>query len=308
SYKVLPHAFTVADEGMSMLGAAIEGDYRGAMGTAVSVAVEPSATAAAASVFGAIGTGVGATVGSFIPVVGTAGGAMVGGAIGTVAGGYISSFAYDKYVKDHVGKGVEAGLAGLFDDTRLHEAMMARDAFLRDQGADDLKAAWSQLRMVSKDFNPAGVELVGPGSTPYIVPPKPALPDPQQQAALTTGNVLAGVRKFSIGPQMWDINGDVATHRMEYPGVTHTVLTARGIISVNRIEGTMTWVHRNDDGRCGYVVRETAPFTLVFGPEAVAGEIKPGPVEVLSTKGPCKSGWDKMTRGSSFTAPWHKVE
>ncbi|MDP1582722.1 MAG: hypothetical protein Q8M18_04755, partial [Bradyrhizobium sp.] len=45
SYKVLPHAFTVADEGMSMLGAAIEGDYRGAMGTAVSVAVEPSATA-----------------------------------------------------------------------------------------------------------------------------------------------------------------------------------------------------------------------------------------------------------------------
>ena len=184
SYKVLPHAFTVADEGMSILGAAIEGDYRGAMGIAVSVAVEPSATAAAASVFGAIGTGAGMVVGSFIPVVGTAGGAMVGGAIGTVAGGYISSFAYDKYVKDHVGKGVEAGLAGLFDDTKLHEAMMARDAFLREQGADDLKAAWSQLRMVSKDFNPAGVELVGPGSTPYIVPPKPPLPDTQQEAAL----------------------------------------------------------------------------------------------------------------------------
>ncbi len=187
SYKVLPHAFTVADEGMSMLGAAIEGDYRGAMGTAVSVAVEPSATAAGASVIGAIGTGIGATVGSFIPVVGTAGGAMVGGAIGTVAGGYICPVAYDIYIKEWVGKGVEAGLAGLFDDTKLHEALMARDQFLREQGADDLKAAWSQLRMVSKDFNPAGVELVGPGSTPYIVPPKPPLPDAQQQAALPPG-------------------------------------------------------------------------------------------------------------------------
>ncbi len=214
SYKVLPHAFTVADEGMSMLGAAIEGDYRGVMGTAVSVAVEPSATAAGASVIGAIGTGIGATVGSFIPVVGTAGGAMVGGAIGTVAGGYICSVAYDIYIKEWVGKGVEAGLAGLFDDTKLHEALMARDQFLREQGADDLKAAWSQLRMVSKDFNPAGVELVGPGSTPYIVPPKPPLPDPQQQAALppaSVGDLLAGVKKIAFdGPTTCTIdNGQV---------------------------------------------------------------------------------------------------
>ncbi|MHB1109880.1 MAG: hypothetical protein ACYCZU_06145, partial [Devosia sp.] len=65
-------------------------------------------------------------VGSFIPVVGTALGGMVGGAIGTVAGGFITSFAYDKYVKELVGKGVETGLAAVFDTDPLGQAMLAR--------------------------------------------------------------------------------------------------------------------------------------------------------------------------------------
>ncbi|MDP1582721.1 MAG: hypothetical protein Q8M18_04750, partial [Bradyrhizobium sp.] len=203
SYKVLPHAFTVADEGMSMLGAAIEGDYRGAMGTAVSVAVEPSATAAAASVFGAIGTGIGATVGSFIPVVGTAGGAMVGGAIGTVAGGYICAVAYDIYVKEWVGKGVEGGIAGMIDVAPQQQAMRTRHEFLYAQAADDLKPHWDRLRAAG--FGSGGVELIGPESTPYISIPKPPLPDPQQQAALPGGP--------SIGPgDIQILAGDTVTN------------------------------------------------------------------------------------------------
>jgi hypothetical protein len=143
-------------------------------------------------------------IGSFIPVVGTAVGGMVGGAVGTVAGGYLSAIAYDKYVKDLVGGGVEAGIAAIFDTSNLTQAMMARDAFLREQGANDLKKAWDSLRLVSRDFNPAGIELVGPGATPYIVAPKPpptpsdAAPAPEQQAALPPGTATALPASFQI--------------------------------------------------------------------------------------------------------------
>lgn len=193
-YTVAPNAFLLSDFATSVFAPAMEGDYRGAMGGAANIAVAPTATGAGATLFGAIGTGIGATVGSFIPVVGTALGSMVGGAIGTVAGGYVSAAAYDIYVKDLVQKGVEGGIAAVFDVAPLQQAMMARDAFLREQGADDLKRAWADLNMVSKDFNPEGVELVWPGSTPYIVqtPPGGTTPLPPEPGAV--GDLLAGIK------------------------------------------------------------------------------------------------------------------
>ncbi|MDP2409216.1 MAG: hypothetical protein Q8M26_02905 [Pseudolabrys sp.] len=194
SYKVLPHAFMASDIVTSIIAPAIEGDYRGAMGSAVNIGAAPTLTGAGASVFGAIGTGIGATVGSFIPVVGTAGGAMVGGAIGTVAGGYICAAAYDIYVKEWVGKGVEGGIAGMFDVAPQQQAMRTRHEFLYAQAADDLKPHWDRLRAAG--FGSGGVELIGPESTPYISIPKPPLPDPQQQAALPP-----------VGPS--SVNGDI---------------------------------------------------------------------------------------------------
>lgn len=310
SYKVLPHAFTVADEGMAMIGAAWEGDYRGAIGTAVSVAVEPTAVGGGASLFGAIGSGAGAVAGSFIPVVGTAVGSLVGGAVGTVAGGYISSCAYDKFVKGLVVSGV-GGIAGVFDETPLHRAMMARDEFLRDQAADDLKAEWQKLRMVSASFNPESAELVGPGATPYIVapkppPPSPAAPAPEKQAALTTGNVLAGVRKFSIGPLVWHVEAGIATHRVERPGVAHQVETSRGVVSVNKVEGMMTRDWRVPGVRgCMSVIRETQEFTFVFSAETMTGEFKTGNAQILSDT--CNRGW-RNPEAFRFSSPWSKVE
>ncbi|MDP1730108.1 MAG: hypothetical protein Q8L54_02810, partial [Devosia sp.] len=196
-YRLAPHALLVSDIATSLVAPALEGDMRGAVGNAVNMAVSPAVTGAGVSLFGAIGSGAGAAVGSFIPVVGTAAGAMVGGAIGTVAGGFIASFAYDKYVKELVGKGVEAGIAGVFDTDPLRQAMLARDAFLRGQAQGELRQAWEGLRMVSQDFDPGqSVELVGPGTTPYIVVPRePETTLPEPGAA---GDLLAGVKTFVL--------------------------------------------------------------------------------------------------------------
>ena len=302
SYAVLPTAFTIADEGAEGAGALAGGDMPTAIGAAVSVVAEAKVVTGGAALFGAWG----AAAGSFLPVVGTAIGGMIGGAVGLAAGGFTCSYAYDKFVKGLVVNGV-AGLAGVFDETPLHKAMMARDEFLRDQAAGDLKAEWEKLRMVSADFNPEGAELIGPGTTPYIVTPKAPLPPspatapaPDQQAVLTTGNVLAGVRKFTIGKLEWEINGGVATHRHVYPGGATSVVTARGTVSPNRIEGTMVWNFPGDPCH----IRQAEHFVYVFDAENVVGRNDPGPVEVRAG---CK-GWDKMTRGMNFTAPWRKIE
>ncbi|MBV9347746.1 MAG: hypothetical protein JO245_07195 [Pseudolabrys sp.] len=302
SYAVLPSAFLIADEGMEFAGAAAGGDMPTAVGTAVSVAAEMKAVAGTAALFGAWG----AAAGSFLPVVGTTIGGVIGGAVGVAAGGFTASYAYDKYLKKMVVNGV-AGMAGVFDETPLHKAMMARDELLREQAAGDLRAEWEKLRMVSADFNPEGAELIGPGTTPYIVVPKApspptsaSTPAPEQQSALTTGNVLAGVRKFSIGTLEWEINGDVATHRHVYPGGATSVVTARGTVSPNRIEGTMVWNFPGDPCH----IRQSEHFVYVFDAENVVGHNDPGPVEVRAG---CK-GWDKMTRGMNFTAPWKKLQ
>ncbi|MBS0535255.1 MAG: hypothetical protein JSR72_14450 [Proteobacteria bacterium] len=191
SYAVLPTAFTIADEGAEAAGAIAGGDMPTAVGTAVSVVAEAKLVTGGATLFGMWG----AAAGSFLPVVGTTIGGMIGGAVGLAAGGFTCSYAYDKYVKGLVVNGV-AGLAGVFDETPLHKAMMARDEFLREQASGDLKPEWEKLRMVSASFNPEGAELVGPGSTPYIVTPKPPAPDAQQQAALPDN--LANLKSFVL--------------------------------------------------------------------------------------------------------------
>jgi hypothetical protein len=132
-------------------------------------------------------------------------------------------------------------------------------------------------------------------------------PAPQPPAAHTTGNVLAGVRKFELG-DIWEINGGIATNRKETrgPGADSVVETSRGTVSVNRIEGTMTRLYTVSGARCGSIVREVIPFSFVFSAETVAGELRAGSVEIQSDTN--KRGWAKTTKPRSFKGPWRKIE
>jgi hypothetical protein len=287
----------------AVLGAASALDVRGTVSGAAAIAVGGNVTAGGAALIGEIGAATGGVIGSFLPVIGNIAGTMVGGAIGTAAGGFIAAYGYDKYVKDYVIKRV-TGLVSVFDTAPLDQAMQARRAFLLQTMSPEQQA---QLL----GFNSEEVQLIDFAALPYVTVPKhpqpnASPPSPQDQAALTTGNVLAGVRKFSIGDQVWEISGGVAKNGGIYPGPpTHTVYTARGTVSVNRIDGTMTFLHRGE-GKCGTVTRETSFFVFTFGPDTVTGELRPGPVEVLSN--PCGSGFAKTTQGQNFSAPWKVVE
>lgn len=132
-------------------------------------------------------------------------------------------------------------------------------------------------------------------------------PAPQPPAAHTTGNVLAGVRKFELG-DIWEINGGIATNRKgtRGPGADSVVETSRGTVSVNRIEGTMTRLYTVSGARCGSIVREVIPFSFVFSAETVAGELRAGSVEIQSDTN--KRGWAKTTEPRSFKGPWRKIE
>ncbi len=281
------------------LGAASAGDVRGALSVAAAIAVGGEVTAGGAALFGEIGAVTGGAVGSFFPVIGNIAGSIVGGAVGTAAGGFIAAFGYDKYVKDYVAKGV-TGIVSVFDKAPLAEAMEAKRAFLWATMAPEERA---QLQT----FKPEEVTLLDFGTLPYVpvlkqpAPTVPVTPPSQDQTALTTGNVLAGVRRFSIAKMMeWEINGEVATYRKVYPGAATSVVTAHGTVSPNRIEGTMVWTFPGDPCH----IRSSEHFVYVFDGENVSARNDPGPVEVRAS---CK-GWDKMTRGSSFTAPWKVLE
>jgi hypothetical protein len=311
SYKVLPHAFTLADEGMAMIGQLAELDLRGATGTAVSVAVEP----ATVGTFTAIGTGAGAMLGSFVPVVGNALGGVVGGAVGTVVGGYISAYAYDKYVKELVARAVEGGVAAVFDTSPLQQAMQARQAFLHRNAPPEVKAEWDRMNAVSRSFGGGEGQVLDWERLPYVIERKPAepppsatSPTPEQQAALTTGNVLAGVRKFKIGDEVWEIRDGFAAYRVERnQGDVRQVETAHGSVSINLIKGTITRHYEVSGIRgCQSIFRETIPFVFAFSAENVSGELKAGPVEVLSDS--CGRGWAKATEPRKFTYPWQRIE
>ena len=294
----LSKTIAVADAA-STLGAASAGDVRGTVSGAAAIAVGGKVTAGGAALFGEIGAVTGGAVGSFFPVIGNIAGSIVGGAVGTAAGGFIAAFGYDKYLKDYVTRGT-AGIMSVFDKALLNEAMEAKRAFLWATMAPEERA---QLQA----FKPEEVALLDFGTLPYVpvlkqpAPQAPAMPLPQDQAALTTGNVLAGVRKFSIAKMVeWEIDGGVATHRHVYPGGATSVVTARGTVSPNRIEGTMVWTFPGDPCH----IRTSEHFVYVFDAENVSARNDPGPVEVRAS---CK-GWDKITRGSSFTAPWKVLE
>ncbi len=298
----LSKAVAIADWSAT-LGTLSAGDMRGGVSGAVAIAVGGKITAGGAAFFGEAGAVVGGAVGTFFPVIGNIAGTMVGGAVGTTAGGFICAFGYDKYVKDYVAKGVLAGIAAVIDPLPMAEMRAKMDALMLQAMSPQERA----MLEASSTFGGGEVQLLDFGTLPYVpVPKQPApsaaTPSPQDQAALTTGNVLAGVRKFSIGKMEWEINGGVATYRQVYPGVTTSVVTARGAVSPNRIEGTMVWTFPGDPN-CD--VRESEHFVYLFDAENVSGKNQPGPVEL---RGPCKGTWDKMTRGSSFTAPWRKAE
>lgn len=307
-YKIVPHALLFSDVATTVIAPTLEGDYRGAVAAAVNIGASPTVTGAGASFFGAIGTGFGSTVGSFVPVVGTAVGGMVGGAVGAVAGGYISAAGYDLYVRELVQDGVEVGIASVFDISPLQQAMQARHDFLRERAADDLKQEWEKLHVVSRDFAPEQIELVGPGSTPYVVSAKPPVEadDSGEEPVSEASDFLLGVRKFAIGPLVWEIEGGYATTRAEYPGVTHSSHTAKGQVIGNRIVGTMHWLLTSKKEPCSFVVRETSPFVLEFSADTVKGELQSGPVEVLSTT--CEGEWAKTTQPLTFTSDWRVLE
>jgi hypothetical protein len=138
-----------------------------------------------------------------------------------------------------------------------------------------------------------------------VLPTPPSTP--------TKGNVLAGVHKFRLGPQKseqaWEINDGVASSRAEISGTDdHVVYTARGQVSANRIEGTMTWLHNVNGVNCRTVIRDTSPFVLVFNADTVTGNMRAGSREVLSQS--CKSNLAKTstTEGGNWTFPWQKIE
>ena len=128
-FKIVGKAFQASDY-VTPIGSASAGDVRGTVSGVAQIAVGTQATAGGAAFFGAVGTGAGAVVGSFFPVVGNIVGAEIGGAIGTVAGGFISAYGYDKYLKDYVGAGVEAGFASVFDTAGVTQTIRARQSFL----------------------------------------------------------------------------------------------------------------------------------------------------------------------------------
>ena len=169
----------------------VEGDGRGAVSGAVNIAINDAVVSA-----GTVGVAaLGAAIGSVIPIAGTAAGAslgtMVGGAIGTVAGGFVSSLAFDRYGKALVAKGVEGVIASLFDTGDLQKAMNARRELWYAQASPELQKVENDLSAVSESFGNESVELLGPGSSPYIVA-KPDAP------AATGEDVLAGVTKFEL--------------------------------------------------------------------------------------------------------------
>jgi hypothetical protein len=304
-FKAAPGLFMASDIATSVIAPLTEYDLRGATAGAVNVAVSNTAANAGTVAIGAFGTGVGALIGSFVPVIGTAVGGIVGGAIGTVAGGYISYSAYDIYIKQHVVEAVEGGLAAIFDTAPLIKAMRAREERLRLQAALDLKPEWEKLHRIGEDFDMSSVELVPP-PTIFYQPGTPGAGD--VPPTIDSSDYLAGVHRLVIGELVLSITGGVVTGIAEFPGWGRTVATVRGILSRNRIEGTMTYLHTDDQSQCGYVVRETVPIVYIFNAETVTGEHRPGPVDVLSTYGPCGQGWAKMTEGFTYTSPWKVLE
>jgi hypothetical protein len=283
----------------AVAGAASARDMRGAVSGAAAIVVGGKVTAAGAALFGEAGSVAGGAVGSFFPVVGNIAGSIVGGAVGTAAGGFICAFGYDKYVKDYVAKGV-TGIVSVFDEAPLDQAMQAKRAFLWDTMAPEERAKL-------QGFNPEEVELLDFGTLPYVLTPKQSTSEAQQPGGLTTGDVLAGVRKFKIGEEIWEISGGIASQRIVRASAGSTqVQTSRGTVSVNRIEGTQTRDWGVPGHRCKTVVRETVPFVLVFTAESVHGDFKAGPVQVVSDS--CRRGWAKATEPYQFTAPWQKLE
>lgn len=305
-FTFAPHAMLASDALTAVIAPASGGDLRGATSGAVNLAVAGSAVSGGAAAFSALGAGVGATLGSFVPVVGTAAGGIVGGAIGTVAGGFVSATAYELYVKGLVASSIEGGIAAVFDVDPLSEAMRAREQHLRMQAALDLQPEWDRLHIMSETFDFGGVELVGPPRIGYV-------PGAPEAAAIPpeTGDIdyLAGVSRLEIaGNYIWTIKDGAATFHAEFPGATTVVMDGRGTVSGNRISGTMQWVATNTDGRCGFVTRHRQDFVEIYGPDTVEGVFQPGPLEVLSTTGPCESVFAKTVDGWTYTVPWRKLD
>jgi hypothetical protein len=197
-FKLVSKALWWNDFADGVVAPLVEGDGRGTVSGAVNIAINDTVVAAGTAAFAAAG----AAIGSVIPTAGTAAGATigatVGGAIGTVAGGFISSIAFDRFGKAFVAKGVEGVIASLLDVSPLQQAMNARDDYLRAQAAPELQQAWNSLDAVSQSFGSEGnVELIGPGTTPYVVMKKPETPTqvPPESAG---EDVLAGATKFEL--------------------------------------------------------------------------------------------------------------
>jgi hypothetical protein len=306
-YRLAPQLFQASDVLSSVVDPLLVGDGRGAVSGAVDLAATTAVASAGAAGGEVIGGALGGAAGSSVPVVGNVIGRMVGGAIGNFAGGYLAPAAYNFYLKSSVTQAVEAGIAFIVDPDPLMDMIQARQQALYQQ----LPPEVAEMIATSKSFGGGEAQVLDwqhlvTANPPTVTPP--ATPGPQDQASQTTGNVLAGVRRFKIADDwIWEISGGIASSRIERrPGIDKQVETSRGAVSVNRIEGTMTRDWDLSGGRCKSVVHEASPFVLVFTAGTVSAEFKAGPVEVVSDT--CGRGWAKATEPYRFTAPWQKLE
>ena len=291
--KLAPQLFQAADVINSVALPFIAGDGRGTVSGAVDLGATSAVSTAGTAGGEWLGTVIGGTVGCWVPVVGNVVGATVGGAVGGFAGGYLAGAGYESYLKGSVVNAVEAGIAMLVDPDPLVQKMQAHEAALYRKLSPEL----AEMIRTSQSLGGGELQLQDWGRLVTAPAPVGATPEPkppQDQAALTTGNVLAGVRKFRIGKMEWEINGGVATHRQVYPGPATSVVTARGTVFPNRIEGTMVWTFPGDTN-CD--VRESEHFVYVFDAENVSARNQPGPVEL---RGPCKGTWDKIISRLKF--------
>ncbi|MHB1102052.1 MAG: hypothetical protein ACYC0C_04565 [Devosia sp.] len=297
-YKIVPNAMAVSDYATSVVAPALEGDYRGAVGGAVQIAVAPTVTAAGTALIGSLGAGAGALVGSFIPVIGTTLGGVVGGAIGKVAGGYLSAFAYDKWIKEHVGAGIEAGIAGLFDKGALREAMRNRDQFFYDQSIPEMRVAWDEMR--AKGFGPDQVELTGPEQTPYIVVPT----EPDASVATLPESFLIN---WDSDPSTWVpctiAGGNVTCLDERDMAGGHMKSTSTGTVVGNVIElESRTIVQQGGD--CPTTIKYLAHNTMVFEPGGRLTTSGGGTGEIIARSGPCTGGETSWSYSGDAEGTW----
>jgi hypothetical protein len=309
-FKIVGKAFQASDY-VTPIGSASAGDVRGTVSGVAQIAVGTQATAGGAAFFGAVGTGAGAVVGSFFPVVGNIVGAEIGGAIGTVAGGFISAYGYDKYLKDYVGAGVEAGFASVFDTAGVTQTIRARQSFLHQnlspEVADQLKTSLA--------FSSGEVQMLDWERVPYAIvkPQQPSAaptPVPEQQAALPPVGAPTGDFQINPGdPQVFNCTIAAGVMRCEGSyalGMARWQYRVEATLNGTTATGTQSTIldQRYQSG-CGYreLMQWPARYEFEDGGR-VRITLSPGTVKLLSNSCPVPPRSVMPSSSTSGVSTW----